>query len=187
MKELYGEYVVIDDEFTGVKLVQQLKRDKLFGLLRFADGKFLPPTILFRTLEQAFEVAQEISDHNDKLADLQRKRNKMPNVFEREEIVIGKPQRHMRPHGGDIFIRLSAPTYVLKTENWNRLSSVGNTSALVMAHIERQGHRTLSPKKKDPCWSVYKNHRARGHTVFSPCLTYYEAIEAAKDFIMTAN
>jgi hypothetical protein len=106
------------------------------------------------------------------------------NVFTRDEIVVGKPSisRRKRPNGtdGESRVVVESPS-VTAPEKWNRLSDTDKLRATVEARIDFTTGK--SPERKASVWSV----RGKGNAVVARGLTFSNAVEAAKDYVMEAN
>ena len=107
------------------------------------------------------------------------------NVFERNEIEVGKPStsRRKRPNGtdGETTIAVDAPDKVTSPDNWHRLGNTDAVGARVQARLDFASGKP--PGRDQPVWSVSD----RQNNVIARGLTRDAAIERAKDHVMSAN
>lgn len=111
-------------------------------------------------------------------------------VFTRNEIIVSKPSvsRRSKPNGvdGESITEIKAPSKVSSPDNWNRLGDIEKLDATVEARLDFATGKV--PKKADKSWTAFAGRKTKtGRSVLARNVTYNEAIEAAKDFVESAN
>jgi hypothetical protein len=111
-------------------------------------------------------------------------------VFTRNEIIVSKPSvsRRSKPNGvdGESITEIKAPSKVFSPDNWNRLGDIEKLDATVEARLDFATGKV--PKKADKSWTAFAGRKTKtGRSVLARNVTYNEAIEAAKDFVESAN
>lgn len=111
-------------------------------------------------------------------------------VFTRDEITVSKPSvsRRKRPTGtdGESITEVKAPSKVTASENWHRLADTDKLDAHVEARLDFTTGK--APKKTDAAWTARGGRTTqRNAPIIAKGVTYDEAINAAKDFVQSAN
>lgn len=140
--------------------------------------------------EPAYISPQEISERFQEASERNAQAVAEAPVFTRDEIVISTPSvsRRKRPTGtdGESVTTIDAPGKVTSTENWYRLSDTDRLAATVEAKLDFATGK--APKKTDAAWTAYSGRRTqRSRHPIARGVTYEQAIEAAKDYVLLAN
>ena len=105
-------------------------------------------------------------------------------VFSREEITVSKPKisRRKRATGtdGESVTEVKSPS-VTDPDKWYRLGDTSKLSAMVDARLDFETGK--APSRKEPVWTAKGSKKE----VLGQNLTYSDAIEMAKDYVMGAN